>query len=64
MTAPSDAERVRMLLAHAEASQLPSLRALCKAWLYADERSEGKRLAQQKLRAWFEQGDPSKDAQI
>lgn len=64
MTAPSDAERVRMLLAHAEASQLPSLRALCKVWLHADERSEGKRLAQQKLRAWIDQGNPNKDAQL
>lgn len=64
MSAPSDAERVRMLLAHAEDSQLPSLRALCKVWLYADERSEGKRLAQQKIRAWIEQGDPGKDARL
>ena len=64
MTPAPEADRVRMLLTHAEASKLPNLRVLCKVWLYADERSEGKRMAQQKIREWIERGDPSKDASL
>ena len=60
----SDKARVEMLRTHAETSNLPNLRALCKVWLYAENGSEGKRLAEQRIRAWVERGDPSKDASL
>lgn len=60
---PSDADRVRMLLAHAEAQRMPNLRLWCKVWL--DPTHDGaRRLAEQKLRAWIEQGEPGKDARL
>ena len=64
MVSPDDTQRVKMLYDHAEANQLRNLRALCKVWLYADKGSEGKGLAEQKIRAWIDRGDPSKDASL
>lgn len=56
-------ERVSMLLRHAEALRLPNLRVWCKVWL--DPASDGARkLAERKLRAWVEQGEPEKDASL
>lgn len=61
--AHGDAARVRMLLEHAETQRLPNLRLWCMAWL--DPTSDGARkLAEQKLRAWIEQGEPEKDARL
>lgn len=61
--AHGDVVRVRALLEHAETQRLPSLRLWCMAWL--DPTSDGaRRLAEQKLRAWIDRGDPSKDASL
>lgn len=59
-----ESQRVKMLYEHAEANQLRNLRALCKVWSFADKGSEVKQLAEQKIRAWIDRGDPSKDASL
>lgn len=63
ITAHGDEARVRTLLAYAEEQRLSSLRLWCKVWL--DPTSDGARtLAEQKLRAWVEQGEPERDARL
>ncbi len=59
----SDKERVQLLLAHAVELELPNLRTWCRVWL--DPASAfGRGLAEEKIRQWVEQGDPSKDARL
>jgi len=56
-------DRVRSLLRHAEQRGMPNLRVWCKVWL--EPTSDGARkLAERKLRAWIEQGEPEKDASL
>jgi hypothetical protein len=58
-----DERRVTLLLIHAKASGLPNLRVWCQVWL--DPVNEGaKALAEQRLRAWVEQGDINADASL